>query len=70
MANRLPLVASLSVLALMACNDADAGPKDASAAVVRTGDPYQRGLTDEDFPRIQKLAEGVYSYEQLRWDWG
>tara|TARA_B100001146_G_scaffold79620_1_gene70622 strand:+ start:812 stop:1744 length:933 start_codon:yes stop_codon:yes gene_type:complete len=34
--------------------------------VVRTGNPYARGYTDEDFPRIQELAEGVYSYEQLR----
>jgi glyoxylase-like metal-dependent hydrolase (beta-lactamase superfamily II) len=34
--------------------------------VVRTGDPIKRGFTAADFPRIQKLAEGVYSYEQLR----
>ena len=34
--------------------------------VPRTGDPAKRGYTDADFPRIQKLAEGVYSYEQLR----
>jgi cyclase len=34
--------------------------------VPRTGDPARRGLTDADFPRIQKLAEGAYSYEQLR----
>jgi glyoxylase-like metal-dependent hydrolase (beta-lactamase superfamily II) len=26
----------------------------------------KRGYTDADFPRVQKLAEGVYSYEQLR----
>ncbi|MGH9321802.1 MAG: MBL fold metallo-hydrolase [Vicinamibacteria bacterium] len=37
-----------------------------SAQVVRTGDPYKRGYTDSDFPRIQKLADGIYSYEQLR----
>src|SRR6185503_16664498 len=37
-----------------------------TAQVVRTGVPYKRGYTDTDFPRIQKLAEGVYSYEQLR----
>src|SRR5215510_5588678 len=37
-----------------------------SASVVRTGDPYQRGYTDADFPRVKKLAEGAYSYEQLR----
>ena len=34
--------------------------------IVRTGDPYLRGFTDEDFPRVQELADGVYSYEQLR----
>jgi glyoxylase-like metal-dependent hydrolase (beta-lactamase superfamily II) len=34
--------------------------------VVRTGDPAKRGLTAADFPRVQKLADGVYSYEQLR----
>jgi glyoxylase-like metal-dependent hydrolase (beta-lactamase superfamily II) len=34
--------------------------------VVRTGDPTKRGLTDADFPRVQRLADGVYSYEQLR----
>jgi glyoxylase-like metal-dependent hydrolase (beta-lactamase superfamily II) len=36
------------------------------APVVRTGDPSKRGYTDADFPRVQKLAENVYSYEQLR----
>jgi cyclase len=34
--------------------------------IPRTGDPATRGYTDADFPRIQKLADGVYSYEQLR----
>lgn len=34
--------------------------------VVRTGDPAKRGLTPADFPRVQRLADGVYSYEQLR----
>src|SRR6188508_2154593 len=34
--------------------------------IPRTGDPAKRGYTDADFPRVQKLAEGVYSYEQLR----
>ena len=32
----------------------------------RTADPFQRGLTEADFPRVQELAPGVYSYEQLR----
>lgn len=34
--------------------------------IPRTGDPTTRGFAETDFPRIQKLAEGVYSYEQLR----
>ena len=34
--------------------------------VIRTGDPYKRGYKDTDFPRVQRLADGVYSYEQLR----
>src|SRR5262245_53829434 len=34
--------------------------------IVRTGDPVKRGLKETDFPRIQKLAPNVYSYEQLR----
>ena len=37
-----------------------------SETSVRTGDPYARGFTDEDCPRVQELADGVYSYEQLR----
>jgi cyclase len=31
----------------------------------RTGDITVRGLSAADFPRIKKLAEGVYSYEQI-----
>jgi len=34
--------------------------------LIRTADPYARSYTDDDFPRIQELALGVYSYEQLR----
>ena len=37
-----------------------------AAQVIRTADPSKRGLTDADFPRIQRLADDVYSYEQLR----
>lgn len=40
--------------------------EDAAEAIPRTGDPIVRGFTDEDFPRVQQLAAGVYSYEQLR----
>ncbi|MDH3734109.1 MAG: MBL fold metallo-hydrolase [Gemmatimonadota bacterium] len=37
----------------------------ASADFVRSGNPYERGFTDADFPRVQELADGVYSYEQI-----
>ena len=36
-----------------------------SQAVVRTGDITIRGLKPSDFPRITRLAENVYGYEQL-----
>lgn len=60
-------------LATVACagSDTDA-PAEAAAPdipddqLVRTADPYARGYTDADFPRVQELAPGVYSYEQLR----
>jgi glyoxylase-like metal-dependent hydrolase (beta-lactamase superfamily II) len=38
----------------------------AAPTVIRTGDPNARGFTDADFPRVQQIAEGVYTYEQLR----
>ncbi len=39
---------------------------DPAIDLARTGDPTTRGYTDADFPRVQRLAEGVYAYEQLR----
>jgi glyoxylase-like metal-dependent hydrolase (beta-lactamase superfamily II) len=46
--------------------EAESSPAVSSAAdFVRTGDPYARGFTDDDFPRVQELADGVYSYEQI-----
>ena len=36
-----------------------------SQAVIRTGDIAVRGLKASDFPRMTKLAENVYGYEQL-----
>ena len=70
---RSPL-AALAPLTLLALSCAPA-PDDAPGAtaapataddVLRTADPYARGYTDDDFPRVQELAPGVYSYEQLR----
>jgi cyclase len=43
-----------------------AAPRGQTGPVVRTGDPYKRGYTDADFPRVRRLADGVYTYEQLR----
>lgn len=62
MANRFSLIALFLVLASIGCTPSE----DAAESIVRTGNPYERGFTDEDFPRVQLLADGVYSYEQLR----
>lgn len=35
------------------------------AQVVRTGDVTVRGLRESDFPRVMKLADNVYAYEEL-----
>lgn len=61
-----------AALVLAACGpateeaaDGDQSPSQAAESI-RTADPYARGYTDADFPRIRELADGVYSYEQLR----
>ena len=67
----LPLV---STIVMAACSgsgeDGRPVPSDAAESIspesIRTADPYARGYTDADFPRVQELAPGVYSYEQLR----
>ena len=70
---KLPVVASAGLtLALLACGPPAQEGADRDTVVsspeeaIRTADPYARGYTDDDFPRIKELAEGVYSYEQLR----
>lgn len=55
MIRRLAATLAIAVLSLAAAQQ-----------VVRTGDPAKRGLSEADFPRVKKLADGVYSYEQLR----
>ena len=65
----LPALSTLlAVSTLLTCEPApDTPPADPSSPTpLRTADPYARGYTDEDFPRIRELARGVYSYEQLR----
>jgi glyoxylase-like metal-dependent hydrolase (beta-lactamase superfamily II) len=37
----------------------------ARAQLVRTADVTVRGLTADDFPRVKKLADNVYGYEEL-----
>lgn len=52
----------IETLLLLAALAAPLGAQD----VVRTADPSKRGFTEADFPRVQKLAPNVYTYEQLR----
>ena len=68
MTSRSSSVALLITLGTLACGApapdvAEAPPQD---ELIRTADPYARGYADADFPRIKELADGVYSYEQLR----
>jgi cyclase len=72
----LPVAAVL--LAVAACGDSQpeatpaggtpaAAPAAAPAAdIVRTADPAARGYTEADFPRVQEVGPGVYTYEALR----
>jgi len=74
MANRHARGATALLLALAACGGgaSDAPPAQQAAIEIpadqkiRTADPYARGYTDADFPRVTELASGVYAYEQLR----
>jgi glyoxylase-like metal-dependent hydrolase (beta-lactamase superfamily II) len=43
-----------------------AAPPAAPANLVRTADPAARGYADSDFPRVQEIAPGVYTFEALR----
>ena len=56
--------------AWLACAGSAAGQATAADAgrgqLVRTADPAKRGLTAADFPRVTKLAEGVYTYGTRR----
>ena len=48
-----------------AAPDLPEGPP-AADLIPRTADPATRGYTEANFPRMQELAPGVYSYEALR----
>jgi len=54
-------VSSILLVALIAPSVANAGAQE----MVRTADITLRGLTAADFPRVKKLAENVYSFEQI-----
>lgn len=73
MANRLSCLALGISITAVACGGSEAEDASASTAIelpadqlIRTADPYARGYSDDDFPRVQELAPGVYAYEQLR----
>lgn len=57
---------AITLLLVAAAHAPPASAQPPATAPVRTADPYARGLTDADFPRVKQLADGVYSYEQLR----
>ena len=65
MANRYGCLALLLSTIAGACGG-DEGQSARAEPLIRTADPYARGYHDADFPRVQELAPGVYSYEQLR----
>jgi glyoxylase-like metal-dependent hydrolase (beta-lactamase superfamily II) len=63
------------LLTALACSGgaSDTAPAEEAAAPsipadqqIRTADPYARGYTDGDFPRVTELAPNVFTYEQLR----
>lgn len=64
-----PSLAALLVVSLTslgcAAPEAPEGPPPGDL-IPRTADPATRGYTEADFPRMQELAPGVYSYEALR----
>jgi len=73
MLRSVPVFFGFGLLAvLIACGSEDPsfGSAEMSPSLAqeatRTADPFARGLDHDDFPRVKELAEGVYSYEQLR----
>jgi glyoxylase-like metal-dependent hydrolase (beta-lactamase superfamily II) len=52
----------ITIAALLACT------VPADAQIVRTADATVRGFVESDFPRLKKLADNVYVYEDLNGD--
>lgn len=73
---KLLLSAALLPVVAAACGDSQsqagsesapaAQPAPAAPSLVRTADPAARGYSASDFPRVQEIAPGVYTYEALR----
>lgn len=64
-----PLALAVAISACAAPDDqpSDTPPRSSpSTDVPRTADPIARGFTESDFPRVQEVADGVYTYEALR----
>jgi imidazolonepropionase-like amidohydrolase len=51
---------------LTAGTDLPGGDASITDSLLPTADPYARGYTDDDFPRVRELAPNVFTYEQLR----
>ena len=65
-ASTLATLLTFATAATTACGPPDPASTPTPDDPLRTADPYARGYTDDDCPRVQELAPGIYSYEQLR----
>jgi glyoxylase-like metal-dependent hydrolase (beta-lactamase superfamily II) len=61
MDRRFELRRAMMTLAILWCTP----PLIQAQTAIRTGDITVRGLSPADFPRVTKLAENVYAYEQI-----
>lgn len=60
---RKHITVAIATLAILICIAAERSTRAENA--VRTSSPEERGLTEADFPRVQQIAAGVYTYEAL-----
>ena len=70
-------LALCTLLSSAGCSPATSGDSETAAAVpgdesasrtgeLATADPFARGYTHDDFPRVTRIAPDVYTWEQLR----